>query len=126
MQVQLRQAQHGGGTQKEVEELDFNFGGQEDVESPVDKKWKDKKGNSPLRGEDESLQPADVEMKLDRVFDDIPPNSKERAQFEELFLEDMARALGVPRHLLQVRPPDVRPSMTKATSASCAPLHFAL
>jgi len=101
VQVQLRQAQQGGGARKEVEELDFNFGSQEDVVSPVDKKWKDKKGDSPLK--DEALQPAEVEMKLDRVFDEIPPNSKERAQFEELFLEDMARALGVPRRLLKVR-----------------------
>jgi hypothetical protein len=85
---------------KSVEEMDFNFG--TSVETPRHKKAHSNK-ESPLKGEDLALQPADVEIKLDRVFAESPPNSKERAQFENLFLDDMARALGVPRHLLQVR-----------------------
>ena len=68
---------------------------------PKDKEVASKKADSPLKTEELALQPADVTMKLDRVFDEIPPNSKERANFEDLFLDDMARALGVPRHLLQ-------------------------
>ena len=103
LHVQLAQAQAGGGD-KGPEELDFSFIGQPEAESPVDKK-KRGKGADPSNDQgDLSLQPADVEMKLDRAFDEIPPNSKERAQFEDLFLEDMARALGVPKHLLQVFP----------------------
>lgn len=87
---------------KEVEELDFNFGGMDDAISPANQKGKGEGMGSPTGGQDKALQPAEVEMKLDRVFDEIPPNSKERTQFEELFLDDMARALGIPRHLLQV------------------------
>ena len=100
--MQLRQAKQEGGVHKEVEELDFSFGGMNDAISPVDQKGKGEGKGSPAGGQDDALQPAEVEMKLDRVFDEIPPNSKERTQFEELFLDDMARALGIPRHLLQV------------------------
>lgn len=86
-----------------MEEIDFaSFA--DEPESPTDnRKIKAKQADSPLKGKELELQPADVEMKLDRVFAEIPPNSKERAQFEHLFLDDMARALGVPRHLLQIK-----------------------
>jgi len=48
------------------------------------------------------VEAADVEIKLDRDFSEIPQGSKERAAFEELFLEDVARSLGVPRHTLRI------------------------
>ena len=107
---------------KEVEELDFGFGAIEDAASPRDKNVRGKKSDSPLGRHDDALQPTDVEMKLDRVFDEIPPNSKERAQFEDLFLEDMARTLGVPRHLLQV-PPFKMPNamLFERDSTACHP-----
>ena len=101
LHVQLAQAQHGGGNQ-DPEELDFSFFGQPTAASPLERKQKGKRVDSLDNNADPSLQPADVEMKLDRAFKEIPPNSKARAQFEDLFLEDVARALGVPKHLLQV------------------------
>jgi hypothetical protein len=103
LHVQLAQAQHGGGNQN-PEELDFSFIGEPAAASPLEKKKKGKGADSFDNNADPALQPADVEMKLDRAFKEIPPNSKARAQFEDLFLEDVARALGVPKHLIQVFP----------------------
>ena len=56
------------------------------------------------RGDSEpDLAAADVEVRLDRNFDEIPEGSEARRRFEELFLDDVSRALGVPRELLQIR-----------------------
>lgn len=105
LQVQLAAANKGGaGNVKVVEDLDFNFGSFDDEALKREDRIKGKKADSPIKDIDElAMEPADVTMKLDQVFDDIPPNSKERAQFEDVFLDDMARALGIPRRLLQIK-----------------------
>jgi hypothetical protein len=48
------------------------------------------------------LEAADVEVRLERDFAEIPEGSKEREEFKRLFIEDIAKALGIPRELIQV------------------------
>ena len=80
------------------------------------------------RGDTEpEMAAADVEVRLDRSFDEIPEGSEARRRFEELFLEDVARALGVSRELLQIR--EVRRDQNPVHSARAAvasPSHRAL
>lgn len=47
------------------------------------------------------VEAADVELRLDRHMDEIP-EGPEREKFKELFIDDVARALGIPREMIQV------------------------
>lgn len=55
-----------------------------------------------FRSADPGLEAAEVELRLDRKFDDVV-DEDDREKFEELFLADVAKALGVPAHLIQIQ-----------------------
>eukprot|EP00960_Hanusia_phi_P047031 758184-Hanusia_phi.AAC.9 len=66
----------------------------------------DNKENSHQNDSTIDLDAAEIEMKLDANFKDISEPS-ERVKFEELFIEDTAKALGIPTS--QIRIKDIKP-----------------
>ncbi len=48
------------------------------------------------------VEAADVELRLERDIAEIPEGSAEREEFKRLFIDDIAKALGIPRELIHV------------------------
>eukprot|EP00281_Chroomonas_sp_CCMP1168_P016705 CAMPEP_0206213816 /NCGR_PEP_ID=MMETSP0047_2-20121206/1322_1 /ASSEMBLY_ACC=CAM_ASM_000192 /TAXON_ID=195065 /ORGANISM="Chroomonas mesostigmatica_cf, Strain CCMP1168" /LENGTH=1638 /DNA_ID=CAMNT_0053635987 /DNA_START=66 /DNA_END=4982 /DNA_ORIENTATION=+ len=55
----------------------------------------------PKLDERADMDAADVDLRLDRAFEDIS-DPAERDKFTQLFIDDVARALGIPRDMIQV------------------------
>lgn len=98
-----QQAQGGKQVvQKDMESLDFGFSKGSSTHEDESDEIMEHDGVVEFNKDDYGgIEAADVELRLDRNFDDIK-TGPEREKFKELFIADVARALGVAPETIQV------------------------
>ena len=98
-----QQAQGGKQVvQKDIDSLDFGFSkGSSSNENETDEIVENEGVVEFNKDDYGGIEAADVELRLDRNFDDIKSGA-EREKFKELFIADVAKALGIDPSTIQV------------------------